>query len=145
VSAKKTSAKTCEWCGEKLDAEESGSPRIKDGEVMCDDCYDRNFTFNCYLCGGSDDEELTGTHVVVLKATLAFGTKGKRRGIYKVLKCPYHGGSLLGPDEIFPDAVKWHTPLPKTEADESEYACGHLCGPCLEQHAPTLLVREVTT
>lgn len=42
---------SCSWCGNKLNDEETESPR-KDsaGDVMCDDCWSREYEGHCDRC-----------------------------------------------------------------------------------------------
>lgn len=95
---------TCEWCGELLKVEEADNPeRYAVGNVICDECYSENYEQLCPLCENLFEYEEFGPGELyfVLTATDA----GVPPGIYVANRFPYFGGSVLGPERVFPNAV----------------------------------------
>ena len=117
----------CSICKEKFDIDYGG--RSIDDQFFCEDC-ECYHTFKCAICENSeleDNRENIGTVLIVKEEDV-----GVPIGTYEIIKHPYYGGSVIGPGEVFPNALKRLGGLPEGEIEIETYGfpCVHLCRYC---------------
>lgn len=112
----------CSWCETLLDSEEKGSPhRDNEGRIICDDCYNDEYRFNCAKCGELVD--LDGAKFFILTFG---GNNNVDKGVYEILKFPFYVSNVIGTDEIDSQCVK-----KVREVSEEEIGCnGYICSDC---------------
>jgi hypothetical protein len=140
---------TCDACGAKYDDGEVENPYHdpEDHERrLCDNCYYEDHTFTCGICENYTEKDAqccsAGSDVFLVpeNSDATFDTRDgdedDRRvppGLYLVLRCPFHGGSLLGPDELFRYAVRRIGDLPDARNARSSL-CHFVCSGCQRKH-----------
>jgi len=125
--------KSCAWCGEKLSSEELQAPRTDgDGDPICDECWDGEYTFECCLCCEYDHVDVQHYYFVVARPTQ--GWHGNVvPGIYYIKGGPYHGGSMFC-GHLFDDKLLRLRDLPKhSRMERYKYPTGHLCRNCVHK------------
>jgi hypothetical protein len=120
----------CSYCQDELDDEEiKNPPKGEDGNILCDDCYNEEYCFECCLCGDYGDIKDQHKMVVVFREAMV------KPGLYKVLDESYWAASLLDDDTndiVFPHAVQRIGDIPEG-AHSDGYLLGHLCAECQEK------------
>ena len=88
----------CTECGTELDAEEAESPRVdKDGDIICDQCFENQYSYLCPLCGEIFDEDfsvkISPKHILVTK--YAAEELGFDPGIYEIISYPFFADGII--------------------------------------------------
>lgn len=132
----------CSYCGNDLVGEELGNPHRdpNDDEMMCDECYQEHFEFECCRCLNYDSTEHQHDYLVVYEQV-----GDVKPGIYRVISYPYHGGALIGDSWLFANSLQRIRALEEPAEDDPYYPCGHLCLECQNTlKLPTQETKEIT-
>jgi hypothetical protein len=117
----------CRNCGERFDPEYVGG-WVPDLGDCCDNCYLDN-TFECCACH-ERDSETSQRQMLVISGNVRFLSAGRaKHGIYRVIKCPYYGGPIIGECHLYDESLEYLMALPPG-IDTDDYPCGHLCRQC---------------
>jgi hypothetical protein len=121
--------KTCSYCGNNLSEDELENPLTdKDGDLMCDECYNDHYEFTCCLCQEHGDVAEQHKMVVVFDEEEA----GVPTGVYRVIDPDYYLADLLGSGWLHDWALERIGDV-SDKADGNGYACGHLCQNCQDK------------
>ena len=118
----------CERCGEKLDEEEAESPqRDRDGDIICDECFELKYTYICPICREMFNEdfskEISPEYFLVSEDTSE--DLNLTPGIYEITSYPFYADSMIE-IHIFKTAVNKIADLPKgTYEDDTQYVCSN--------------------
>lgn len=111
--------KECMLCGEKLSKYEAKNPRLdSDGDIICDECYSEYYQQQCGICEEYYDIPKCPEETFFVLSEEEGKENDLKKGIYKVLRWPYHGGPLLGPDRIFKNDVEFVKNYDNEESNE---------------------------
>ena len=120
----------CSICGEEFDIDFEGCSI--DDQTFCGDC-ECEHVFRCAICEEFELEDNRGNIGTIL--IVKDDDVGVPVGTYEIMKHPYYGGSIIGPGEVFPNALKRLGGLPEGEIEIETYGfpCVHLCRYCDEK------------
>lgn len=120
----------CTYCGVNLDSEQIQNPRTdKDGDIMCDECYQEHYEFSCCWC--QDSDHIDHQH----KMLIVDDEKSAKlpRGVYEITTIPYYCDEIIT-SRLYKWALNRIADVPEDLEIES-YPCGHLCIECQKKIA----------
>jgi hypothetical protein len=125
----------CTVCGDELDPEEVESPRRdKDGDIICDHCFEEQYSYTCPICEEMFDEDFSEkiSPKYLLITTYAGEELGVDPGIYEIVSYPFYADGLIE-THLFKSAVKKIADLPD-DLDEDNLWCDeyYICDECVE-------------
>ena len=99
-----TNKETCSYCEKMLDFEEiKNPPRDEDGDIICDDCYNENCCYKCFLC---DEYYKNPTKPEEIYFIIGQG-HNIDPGLYQVIRFPYYL-KYIGLGVVFyENSIKW--------------------------------------
>jgi len=122
-------APLCSYCGSPLDEEEAANPRRdEDGDILCDECYQEHYEYECPQCCNPVENETNKKHIFITPALAE--DQGLQTGIYSVLSWPWAVSNYFS-FQIIPSAIKRVADLPDELKDELEG--NYLCEECVEK------------
>lgn len=109
---------TCVRCQTTLEDWQAEAPHHDpDGDVLCDDCYYDEYTFDCLRCG----EEVPIEREMDIGTVLLLGDEWANgdlpSGAYRVLAHPAYMQPMIGATELFPHALQWLGPYLSTQGN----------------------------
>ncbi len=128
----------CPHCGEELpDPEGDYADYVvycsDDGKDYHEECFD-DVGFHCGVC----EEYFLDANLHYLAVVEPVG--GIRRGVYRITGFPFHGGSIIGSDLLFPDCLCRDGHLTGNEPDE--YPVCLLCPGCAAKRGVRKQIKE---
>ena len=112
----------CTRCGERLGAEEIESPSVdKDGDIICDHCFEEQYTYNCPVCEEFFDEDFSQkiSPKYLLISDYAGEEMGVESGIYEIISYPFFRDGMISMSMI-ETAINRIADLPE-EFDENDF------------------------
>ena len=94
----------CDHCGKSI-FDLNDFPEVKDGEVICEDCYSIEYRTICPICEEEYEKDAETDYFFITKST----TRDARLpiGLYKALERPFfYGDCVTGFDGFFDGAVE---------------------------------------
>lgn len=126
--------KSCNWCGNAFNKEESANPRLDPHkDPICDECYSNEYEEDCSRCGErvekAELDDSPGKIIVVFQEAPALGGI-VTPGYYKVKEWPiYADGMIEG--YLFANALERVADLDYEVKRMAEgFICGTLCSAC---------------
>lgn len=126
----------CTLCEEELDEEETESPRVgKDGDVICDRCFDERYSYTCPVCEEEfrEDFSVKISPKYLLITEYASEDIGIDSGIYEILSYPFYTDGVIE-IHIFKSAMKRISGLPN-DLDEDDLWSDiyYVCDDCIKK------------
>jgi hypothetical protein len=126
----------CTLCEEELDEEEIESPRKdRDGDIICDKCFDDRYSYHCPICEEmfSEDFSVKISPKYPLIAEYASEDIDIDSGIYEILSYPFYADGVIE-IHIFKSAVKRISGLPN-DLDEDDLWSDiyYVCDDCIKK------------
>ena len=87
----------CTECKTELDTEEAESPRLdEDGNIICDECFENQYSHLCPLCGEIFDEDfsvkISPKHILITE--YAAEELRLNPGIYEIISYPFFADGI---------------------------------------------------
>lgn len=129
----------CTVCGDELDLEEVESPCVdKDGDIICDECFEDKYSYMCPLCGEMFDEDfsekISPKYLLILEYA---GEKlGVGPGIYEILSCPFFADGMIEM-YLYKTAINKTSALPDDLNEDDLWSdMYYVCDECVEKNVP---------
>lgn len=123
----------CDVCSKPLTDEEQESPREdKDGGILCDECFENEYTHRCPMCEDLFDEDLTvGISPKYLLITdYVSDYFGIEKGIYEIISYPFYRDGIIEMS-VIKSAVTWVCELPIDIENSAELF--YVCDSCVKK------------
>ena len=130
------SERICTNCGDKLNEEEAESPQIdEDGSVICDHCFEDQYSHRCPLCEDIFDEDFSESisPKYLLLTKYAAEELGFDPGIYEITSYPFFADGITE-IHLFRTAIKKIADLPSDFNEDNLFSdiC-YVCEDCVKK------------
>lgn len=125
----------CTCCGDALDSEELENPREdKQGDILCDDCFENKYTHRCPVCEGLFNEDFSVK--ITPKNLLISESVGEQlhldTGVYEIVEYPFYRDGITE-FSLITSSIKKITDLPSDFTDEELNTLHYICDECMKK------------
>ena len=124
----------CEWCNKQID----NIYECDDG-LYCESCY-YDHTDTCAWCEKRYKENTIPTDYVAVFDAEEAGIV--LPGFYRVRETPYYRQPLIGPGQLYAEALQWLGHLPAGLEEPDGYPCGYFCRACQHRMLGMLVTEQ---
>lgn len=126
----------CTNCGSTLEPDEEESPREnKNGDIVCDRCYEDQYQHLCPICEEYFDEDfdqkISPKHMIITRQ--AEMNHVAKAGLYEIVSLPFYADGMIEA-HLFDSAINRQGDLPKDlDEDNLHYSLYFVCEDCVEK------------
>lgn len=127
---------TCTCCGDELDQEEIEFPqKNKNGDIICDRCFDDRYSHLCPICENKFSENFEVQ--ISPKYLLVTDDVGKeldiRSGIYEIIKYPFFADGITEWN-LITTAINRIADMPE-DFDDDSMVLYYICDECVQNQS----------
>ena len=128
--------KECTKCGSTLEPDEEKTPRIdKNGDVLCDRCFNELYQYLCPICEEdfyeNYNQKISPKYFIITNE--AKGVTVAKPGLYEIISLPFYADGMIE-THLFSNAIKRLCDTPKDlDEDDLFYPLYFICESCTEK------------